>query len=158
MNEKAVIRGRIIRIVDDHTALVNLGRVDGIVLESIFRVIGESEEIIDPITDEKLGSIDVVKAKLKASQVHERFTVATSRWTTYSVSLKPFMGIGEAITSMLNTESESHGENLHVDPKEIRPWKAHAEQTIRVGDEVEVEIPVDADEKTTTSKPDGTTN
>ena len=158
MNEKAVIRGRIIRIVDDHTALVNLGRVDGIVLESIFRVIGESEEIIDPITDEKLGSIDVVKAKLKASQVHERFTVATSRWTTYSFSLRPFENVQEIVKSMYNTESESHGEDLHVDPEEIRPWKAHAEQLIRVGDEVEVEIPVEADEKITHSKPDETTN
>jgi hypothetical protein len=158
MDKKTTIRGRIIRIVDQHTALVNLGRVDRIVLESIFRVIGESEEITDPITDKKLGSIDVVKAKLKASQVYERFTVATSRWTTYSLSVRPSISIEEIVKSMYNTESESHGEDLHVDPKEIRPWKVHAEQLIRVGDEVEVEIRVEADEKTTYSKPDGTTN
>lgn len=155
MNEKTVIRGRIIRIVDDHTVLVNLGRVDGIVLGSIFRAIGESEEITDPITDKKLGSIDVVKAKLKASQVYERFTVAISRWTTYSA---PWPGLPDPLELMYDMESKSHGEDLHVDPEEIRPWKAHAEQLTRVGDEVEVEIRVEADEKTAPSKPDGTTN
>jgi len=147
MTKRVWIRGRIIRIVDSQTVLINLGRNDGITDESIFRIIGEVEDIFDPEDNERLGQISVVKGKVKASQVHDRFTVATSRWTTTSVSFRPFGGtLGEAIASLYDWKTQAHEEEFRVDPDSLEPWKAQEEEPVQVGDTVEVEITVDDEE------------
>ena len=147
MTKQSIIRGRIIRVVDSATVIVNLGRDDGVADYSIFRVIGATEDIVDPVTDEALGSMEVVKAKVRASQVYNRFTVATSKWTTYSVKFKPFGGaVADAVSSMLGTETETHGGDLRVNPDEVEPWQATTEETTNLGDEVEVDIVLDDEE------------
>lgn len=152
MAKTGTIRGRIIRIVDEHTVLVNLGSKDGVSSGGIFRTVGKSEAIIDPVTDEKLGSVEIVKTKLKASKVYERFSVAVSRWAELTASLTAV----ENALSMFSTIDTTVGKNLRVDPEEIVGWAASDEQIIRVGDEVEVEVEIiveEDDEETTPPEP-----
>lgn len=130
MTQTEKIRGRIIRIIDTRTIIVNLGKKDGITDSSVFHILGEPEEIIDPLTEEILGSVLVVKSKLKASQVFENFSIATTRWTIFQFA------------RLLNnsfTDEVDYGE-LIVDQKELQPWKAQSETPVRVGDIVEVPI------------------
>lgn len=138
------IRGRIIRILDTRTAIINLGKKDGIAQNSIFQILGEPESIVDPFTDEVLGQVTVVKTKLRASQVNERFTIATTKWLV--INTKPGKEITDVFRPFANlyeyeTEVVDQGE-MRVAMEDIQPWKAQSEIPVRLGDEVEVEISV----------------
>jgi len=133
------IRGRIIRILDRSTVIINLGRGEHIADDSIFNILGEPEAVIDPFTEEMLGHVSVVKSKLKASQVYERFTIATTKWTTAHFTLPASMT--EAFSGFVQTTVVDEGELL-VDPKDVQPWKAKSETPVRVGDYVEVEVSI----------------
>ena len=146
MPDKRTVQGRIIRIVDLSTVLVNLGRADGILPDTVFRILSESEEIIDPVTEEVLGNILVVKARLKSRQVYDRFTIASSRWTTKTSSLNLFPDLVQSFSSAYQEQTTSHGNDLNVDPTEIEEWAAYTERPVRVGDTVEAEITVEDEE------------
>lgn len=132
------IRGRIIRILDKRTVIINLGAEDGILGANIFRIFGKPEQIVDPDTKEDLGSIILVKARLKASQVFDRFTIATSRWSEMSFGTSSF-GITSGIGALYTSKEVDEGE-LNVLSEEIEPWKATSEELLRVGDIVETEV------------------
>ncbi len=123
------IKGRIVRIINSTTVVINLGSEKGVDSESRFYVLGEAEDVIDPETGEVLGSVTVTKVVLKASQVFERFTIAVSKWQEYGSGLTTFI-----------TEKVSRGSELKVEQNEIKPWLSKSEATVRVGDEVEVEV------------------
>lgn len=132
------IKGRIIRIIDRRTVVINLGEKHGIDNSSIFYILGEPEEIKDPYTDEILGTVNVTKIKVKASQVFDKFTVATTSWTNIhypSIFLSGILKVGE----LAQTQTIDEGE-LKVKEDEIQPWKARSESPVKVGDEVEVEV------------------
>lgn len=137
------IRGRIIRILDDRTVIINLGRQHGVKDRSIFSILAEPEPVIDPFTNEELGRVTVVKAKLAASQVYDKFTIATTSWieSTLPTALRQALGMGKVL---------DEGE-LRVRPEDIQPWKAKSEIPVRVGDVVEVEVIVE-EEKAETEK------
>ena len=141
----AKITGRIIRIVDHRTAIINLGSQDGINEDSIFHILGETESIIDPFSDEDLGTLRVVKSKLKAQQVYERFTVATTQWKINTLGEQLFVNIFASLKTHNPEERVTQGE-LPINEEEIEPWKATAEEAVRIGDYVEVEIADQAEE------------
>lgn len=131
------IQGNIIRIVDKTTVIINLGKKDGIKGDSIFRILGNPEQIIDPFTKENLGLVTIVKAKVKAAQIYEKFTIATTRWS--SIRLKLQATLGTQISSLFDTEDVDEGELL-VNSSDLQPWKAKSEIPVKVGDIVMVEI------------------
>ncbi|HET6385112.1 MAG TPA: hypothetical protein VFJ58_17105 [Armatimonadota bacterium] len=131
----ARIRGRVIRIVDARTAIINLGRRDGVTPECIFSVLGEPEPIVDPVSDQVLGNVAIVKIKLKAADVNEAFTIATTRWS----ELRFAWTGGVFLPALAKRELVDQGEML-VDKEELQPWKAKTEIPVHVGDLVEVEV------------------
>lgn len=141
------IQGRIIRILDTRTAIINLGSTNGVKSSSVFHILGDPEAIIDPFSKEELGQIVVVKSKLKAEQVYEKFTIATTKWTI--VTLKHLGSSNYNILDIANhlgfqreVEVVDHGE-MKVRSEDIKPWKAKSETPVRVGDIVEVEVQVE---------------
>jgi hypothetical protein len=118
--------------------IVNLGSNDGIQDESVFSILGEPEPVIDPFTSEELGLVSVVKAKVKAYQVHDKFTIASTKW--FSTYFKPTANLGAQIGSLFDTQVVDQGE-LRVNPSDIQPWRAKSEIPVRIGDVVEVEVP-----------------
>jgi acyl-CoA reductase-like NAD-dependent aldehyde dehydrogenase len=131
------IKGRIIRILDKKSVVINLGREQGIEDESIFYILGEPESVIDPMTNEVLGTVSVAKSRVRASQVFDKFTIATTSWTTVTYSV--YAGILENLTGGARTQTIDEGE-LKVSPDDVKPWKAKSESPVKVGDEVEVKI------------------
>ena len=141
---KKRIRGRIIRILDNRTVIINLGRRDYISLDSVFRIPGEPEAVIDPFIEEELGYVSVIKAKLGVSQVYERFTIATTKWTTIYSTLFPT--VADLFADSVETRVIDEGKLL-VNPEDVQPWKAQSEIPVGVGDYVEVEVSIpEADE------------
>ena len=88
--------------------------------------------MVDPFTNEELGRVLVVKAKLAASQVYDKFTIATTRWTepAFSAAFRQAFGMEKIV---------DEGE-LRVRKEDIQPWKAKSEIPVQVGDVVEVEV------------------
>lgn len=132
------LHGKIIRIVDKTTVIINLGKNHGIKDSSVFSIIGNPEPIIDPFTKEELGLVSVVKAKVKAAQVHDKFTIASTKWTKIGLKLVT-PGFAAQISSLFDTETVDQGELL-VNSTDLQPWKAKSETPVKVGDIVEVEV------------------
>lgn len=139
------IHGKIIRIVDRATVLINLGKNHGIKNDSIFNIIGNPEVVFDPFTKEELGFISIVKAKVKAAQVHEKFTIASTKWTTTSLKFGE-SSVAKQIFDLFDTKIIDQGELL-VNSDDLQPWKAKSEVPVKVGDIVEVDVSVTATEK-----------
>ena len=144
MKRKVKIRGRIIRILDRSTVIINLGSDHGITRESIFSILGEPEPVIDPFTEEELGRVSVVKGRVKAKTVTPRFTIATSKWLeerfipSVSLDMERMLGV--------EREVQPIGNELRVAPEDVQPWRAETEDLVRVGDEVEVEVEIEEGE------------
>ena len=134
---RKTINGKIIRIIDTKTVIINLGTNDGITNESYFNILGEPEEIIDPFSNSILGSVNVVKAKVKTSQAYDKFTIATTNWISHNIKLaNPF---ASGISQFFETVETDTGE-LKVDKTEVQPWKAKSEMPVKIGDTVTVEV------------------
>lgn len=139
---KQTIKGRIIRITDNRTIIVNLGKNDGITTDNIFRIMAEPEPIIDPDTGEVLGSVEVVKAKLKASLVNDKFTIATTNWVDFNIALGAFWNNPSSIVTGVQHKEVDEGE-LEVNRFDIEPWQATKDRTpVRVGDFVTTEVEI----------------
>jgi hypothetical protein len=134
------LQGKVIRILDERTIMINLGDKDGVTTENIFKIFGEPEEIIDPETQEVLGRLSVTKASVKATQVYERFTIASTRWVERTYA--PIISTGSGFAEIFGFSDEERDEGkLNVDPSEVQPWKARSEELVRVGDVVFTEVP-----------------
>lgn len=136
------IRGKIIRIIDARTVIIDLGSKDRIKDDSIFYILGEPEEIIHPFSGKTLGKVIIIKSKLKSAQVYDQFTIATTRWSVNSPNLS-----NNLLDKLMYDQQLIDQGELFVDPKEIQPWKAKSEIPVRVGDIVEV--PTQLNEKQT---------
>ena len=124
------IRGKIIRIVDTNTVVINLGRIHGVNASSIFSILGKPETIIDPFTKETLGVVSVVKGTIKATSVSDKFTIASSKWSGVDV-----------LAGLWNTSGNRNiNSELRVKEEDIKPWKAVSEDFVILGDEVEVAV------------------
>ena len=132
------IHGKIIRIVDKTTVIIDLGKNQGITNDSVFSIIGSPEPVIDPFTKEELGLVSIVKAKVKAAQVHDKFTIASTKWTTTRLKLAE-SSLAAQFRSLFEIEAVDEGELL-VDSVDLRPWKAKSERPVKVGDTVKVDI------------------
>ena len=130
------IRGQIIRILDTRTVIINLGLRDGITHASIFSILSEPEPVVDPFSPdgEVLGRVAVVKARVKTSQVYEKFTIATTKWFSQKMAY---------LWTIPGTEKMEVDEGeLLVEATGVEPWKAKSEIPVQVGDFVEVTIPL----------------
>lgn len=126
------LRARVIRLVDKMTAIINVGASDGITPGTEFHILGDPEPIVDPLNSAVLGEVIVLKAKLVAAQIHEHFTIARTRAkaTVTSRMLAAVQGFDIEPTEMI------------VQEKDLKPWKAQSVTPVRVGDEVNVIIPL----------------
>ena len=140
MTVRVKTKGRIIRILDTKTVIINLGSEHGVNGTSIFHILAEPEDVIDPKTNEVLGSVKVTKGRVRASQVSEKFTIASSSWTEAHLN---------ALAGFFSAYEQTVEDTLKVDSREVKPWKGRSEAPVRVGDEVEVivEMENEADEE-----------
>jgi hypothetical protein len=69
------VYGKVLRIFDETSLLVNMGKKDGLKRGDKLVVIEKGEEIKDPDSGESLGEIEIAKAELIAADVQERLTI-----------------------------------------------------------------------------------
>lgn len=133
------IRGTIIRILDKRTVIINLGKEQGIGKGSEFRILADSEQVVDPSTGNVLGSVVVVKSKVRAIQVFDKFTIAATKWTATQPKFTPSFIDSSTLDAILPYETVTMDEGeLNVEEDDIQPWLAESASPVAVGDFVEV--------------------
>jgi hypothetical protein len=71
----APVEGKVARILDDQTLVLNVGSAHGVVQGMVFCIFAPVEEVRDPDTGQPLGAWEAVKGYVQASHPQERLTV-----------------------------------------------------------------------------------
>ena len=78
------IEGKVAKILNRRELVINRGTDDGVKQGMKFEVIDDFYEILDPDTNDSLGTFKRVKIRVKADEVHPRFAIART-YETYRV-------------------------------------------------------------------------
>ena len=73
-----VIEGRVAKILDEYTLIINVGAAQGVWNGMRFVVFAQGDEVLDPDSGESLGRWEAVKGHVVASHVQDRLTVCTA--------------------------------------------------------------------------------
>ena len=79
------IEGKVAKVLNKRELVINRGADYGVKSGMIFEVIEESEQFLDPDTNEPLGGIIRPKVRVIVSDVQPRFSIART-YETYQVS------------------------------------------------------------------------
>lgn len=137
MNKTLVLKGRIARILDRRTFVINLGSDHGVRTGTTFVVQGEPEEIRDPETNEVLGTLVRSKGELTVAQVMPTMSIA---------SPKPRYKAPDFFSGWYPSFEESE---IPVRKEDIKPLATGA---VKVGDVVTARITIE-EEKPEEEKP-----
>lgn len=136
------IRGRVARVLSSREVAINRGSDDGVVAGMIFKILStKGSEITDPDTDEELGSVELVKIKVKVTDVQERIAVA-STYRTHEVNVGG-TGIGFGGKMFEPPKWETRVETLKIDDA-VREELSERDTFVYRGDPV-VQILADSD-------------
>ena len=80
-----VIEGKVAKIIDVYTVVINRGRANGVEDGMRFIIYEQGGEITDPDTGELLGRFENIKRKIKVVNVSEKISTAMSD-ETYQVA------------------------------------------------------------------------
>lgn len=146
MTERIV--GKVARVNSDREVVINRGAEHGVTADDYFYVKGDPIEVIDPDTQELLGSVTATKAVVQVREVGPKFCIARTFRTrrvkvqdaTKGGSLYGMTsnvgGLGAALQPPQPAKYETQSETLRIDPNEgepLDPW----ESVVNVGDRVE---------------------
>ena len=73
-----VLTGKVIKVIDDYTLVINKGAQDGVTMGDRFLIYHLGEEMIDPDTKESLGVLEIICGEGKPEHIQERFTTLTT--------------------------------------------------------------------------------
>ncbi len=77
-----IIEGKVARILDEYSVIINVGRNNGVTGDMVFAVFTQSEdEIKDPDSGESLGKLENVKDYVTATHIQDKFTVCIAQET-----------------------------------------------------------------------------
>ena len=87
------IEGKVAKIMDEYTVVINRGSEHGVEEDMRFVIYEPGDEIKDPDTDKSLGKFEHVKAKVEVTNVSEKFSTAK----TYETHTMTMPALQEAI-------------------------------------------------------------
>lgn len=121
---------RVIEIIDEYSLLINFGRKKGADEGNLVRIISVGPEIIDPITNESLGTFDKVKAELTIVTAYELFSLCKRiKRTERSAFMNPLDQF-----KVVTEESVK----IKVDRSSLSDKKLPDDDIIKIGDFVDV--------------------
>lgn len=131
------LKGKIAQILNDRELVINRGTKDGIEMGMKFKIV-ENLTILDPDTDEELGSIERENIRVKVIDVQPAFAIAHT-YQTYRT------------TGTLNLLSRSLGQMTASSVTKVRTIRSSEDDSrvdaklVRIGDKV---VQVDENEET----------
>lgn len=111
---------KVIKIISDKRIVINAGKND-VQTGDILRVIEKnSEEIVDPDTNEVLGTLDYIKATITVEYVYEHMSICKNYETKTVNALDPFETLRQReVTSPLNVNLSQITGGYNIDNKLI---------------------------------------
>ena len=79
------IEGKVAKILNSRELAINRGKDDGVEQGMKFEVIDDFYEILDPDSNDSLGTFKRVKIRVRAVEVYQRFSIART-YETYRVT------------------------------------------------------------------------
>lgn len=123
--------GRVAMVLNERELAINIGASDGVEVGMKFKVLAdEPTEILDPETDELLGSIDREKVRVQAREVQERFSICRT-YIIRRVGGGPFYGL-----SGLLAPPREIPETLKAEDSSLPPPLSEEESYVKKGDRV----------------------
>jgi len=122
MSEKQKIK--VIKIIDDKSLVINAGADKGLHVGDIIEVFQPGDEVVDPETNESLGSLDYVKARLDVVTSLPKMSVCKDK-KSRNAFFDPLT------TTFIN---QTYYESISIDPKDISGGYENVDKVIRVGD------------------------
>ena len=131
-----MLEGKVIRIINDKTILINLGSEEGVKIGTKFAIIGPGEEIIEPETGKSLGPIMLEKARVVVRQVEPEFCRASTpiRTVKYPTSMDRMAELYASMAGLAGRTVRQQ-DSLPVDESDIHPLTEEASK-VKVGDSV----------------------
>ena len=112
---------KIIKIIDEYRVVINAGSNDSINTSDKFEIYVEGNEVFDPDTNELLGTLDYVKAKVEAVDIFPKMSIC--RNTEYTE--KNLLGVNFTVQKL---------SPLNVETKDISGGFEDINKKIKVGD------------------------
>ena len=111
---------KVIKIISDKRIVINAGKNE-VQTGDILRVIEKnSEEIVDPDTNEVLGTLDYIKATITVEYVYEHMSICKNYETKTVNALDPFEPLSQReVTSPLNVNLSQITGGYNIDNKLI---------------------------------------
>lgn len=111
---------KVIKIISDKRIVINAGKNE-VQTGDILRVIEKnSEEIVDPDTNEVLGTLDYIKATITVEYVYEHMSICKNYETKTENALDPFETLRQReVTSPLNVNLSQITGGYNIDNKLI---------------------------------------
>lgn len=122
---------RVVKIIDDMSIVLNCGEINEIKEGSRFYIYSENgTTVVDPLTNENLGSFRGIKAKVEATTVYEKMCICKNS--------RKFGGLADLNTYHFQ-QIIGQRASLNVDPTQISGGLDIAvDEPIRIGDEAEL--------------------
>lgn len=125
----------VVKIIDEYKIVISAGSDDGIQQGDSFYVLGkETQELIDPVTNESLGYIGAKKDIVCAFEVKPKYSICENAKKTVAYS-SAIEAIKMADLSMLGKSKPVH---LNVDIEQISGELDVDNTPIQIGDIVEL--------------------
>jgi hypothetical protein len=116
-------RFNVVKVIDDSTVVINAGKGD-IHYNDLFVVYKEDDEIIDPVTNENLGKLQIFKGTAKVLHIQDHMTTIKSN-TTKNIQTKT--------TSVIRVFGPFTGETIQTESENL-PF----DRDVQIGDIVEI--------------------
>ena len=118
---------RVIKIISDRRIVINAGKNDVSEGDILRVIVKNDEEIIDPETNEVLGTLDFVKATVYVEHVYDKMSICRNYETTVINTFDPFEPI----------RKKEIEQPLNVDLSQITGGYGSNNRKIQIGDIVE---------------------
>lgn len=118
------IQCKVVKIINEHLIVINAGANKGLRKGRKLEIYVPGEPIVDPETNESLGTLDLIKATIVVKDLFEKMSVCEN---DDSITKSTF-------SALIALQGTSYPKNFKVDPLDITGGYSDKDRTIRVGD------------------------
>lgn len=113
-----MIKGKVVKIIDDYTIVTNIGKNLDIRIGQEFKIISIGDEIFDPDTNEILGNLEIFKGVVKVSYLQEKMSTMTSASSYKEPDIKEIRKFTPIESSVSNRYGALSGLGLYSEKKQ----------------------------------------
>lgn len=119
-------KNKVIKIINDTSLVINVGSIDSVKNGDEFEIFQPGCEVLDPETNESLGTLDYVKATVRVKNAFPKMSVCVNTQTKSEPLFPPTMNVFSAAREVIQT--------LPIAPEDISGGYENVDKTIRIGD------------------------